>query len=126
MRFMKNAALLFVLALSLMISTGAAIGDATPPTQQSDSSVSFLFGESWGRVTVSAAPTSIYQVSAVDPLGLPVLLAMGAVGPNGIGNSMFVRAPGLSIATITVTLTSPGLPPVVFAYDSELDRWIID
>lgn len=128
MKYLKNVALLLVMALSLTIGTSGAAAETPPyPVQEpSSTSVDFLFGQSWGQVSVHAMPGSFYSVKAPGPDGQMMVLANGSVDQTGMGRSMFPVMPSLNIHSITVTVVSPGQPPMLFVYDSDLDRWILD
>lgn len=122
--------LVFALALVASLSIGGAVAaaDAPPPSmqEQSATSVDFIFGHAWGQVTVSGLPGSSYAVRAPMPDGTLGTLAIGFVDQSGSGRSLFPVGPMLEVHSITVAVSSPGLPPMIFAYDSDLDRWILD
>lgn len=128
MKSLKTVALLTVLALSLGMGTGAAIAAASPLSSpdQSGSSVEFVFGEYAGKVYVVATPGSSYTLTYPGAAGETMWLGGGTINQNGLGQTSFQIPTGLDVTTIIVTVLTPGRPPLYFAYDSDLDRWILD
>lgn len=128
MKFLKSVAVVLAFALPLAVTSLAASASpvAPAPIDQAATTVNFVFEGSCGYVYVRGLPGSTYAVNCPGPFGVPMVLFTGGINQAGFGQGAFVIPPWLDVTSITVTVLTPGLPPLLFVYDSDLDRWILD